>query len=87
MARMSPAKPTDGIDVAIGFLAFFAIAFLIITIVCELTGRPALSWALILLALVVGIVLSVRQRNRMVNRSSLSRPVEHDASPSGSGRR
>jgi hypothetical protein len=70
MARMSPQRPTDRTDVMIGFLAAFAALFLVVTVVCEVTGRPALSYALILLALVVALVLEVRHRGAIVRRAT-----------------
>lgn len=74
MARMSPAKPTDGIDGLIGFLGFFGVVLLVATVVCELTGRPALGWALALLAAVVCILVAVRRRAAL-----LRRPVRETA--------
>jgi len=71
MARMSPARPTDRTDVMIGFLATFAGLFLVITVVCEVTGRSALTYALILLALVVALVLEVRHRGVIARRSAV----------------
>ncbi|BDZ49296.1 hypothetical protein GCM10025867_15370 [Frondihabitans sucicola] len=67
---MSPPKPTDRVDVMIGFLGVFAALFLVVTIACEVTGRPALSYALILLALVVALVLEVRHRGAIVRRTT-----------------
>lgn len=75
MARMSPPKATDRADVMIGFLASFAALFLVVTVVCEVTGRSALSYALILLALVVALVLEVRHRGVVKSRVS-SQPGE-----------
>ena len=75
MARMSPQRPTDRADVMIGFLGAFAGLFLVVTVVCEVTGRPALSYALILLALVVALVLEVRHRGAIQRRGS-SQPGE-----------
>jgi hypothetical protein len=70
MARMSPEKPTDRADVMIGFLGAFAALFLIITVACEVTGRPALTYALILLALVVALALELRHRGAIVRRTT-----------------
>jgi Flp pilus assembly protein TadB len=63
---MSPRRPTDGIDAIIGFIGAFAALFLVVTVVCEITGRPALTWALILLGLVVLLALAVRRRTRIL---------------------
>lgn len=54
------------VDVGIGIVGFFAFAFLIITIVSELTGADALGWALTLLALVLILVLLWQARRRIV---------------------
>jgi hypothetical protein len=69
---MSPPRATDRVDLGIGFLGFFAAAFLVITLACELTGRPALPWALVLLALVVGLVVEIRHRGAIVRRTATS---------------
>ena len=50
----------------IGFSGLFALAFLVITVVCEVTGEPALSYALMLLALVVALGVLLRRRGRLV---------------------
>lgn len=54
------------VDVGIGIVGFFAFAFLIVTIVSELTGADALGWALTLLALVLILVLLWQSRRRIV---------------------
>lgn len=53
MALRAPRKPTDRLDEAIGFVGFFAVMMTAVTILCEVTGRPALGWAMVLLGLVV----------------------------------
>jgi hypothetical protein len=62
MALRAPRTPTDRLDEAIGFIGFFAVMMLGVTILCEVTGRPALGWALFLLALVVAEALLWRRR-------------------------
>jgi Flp pilus assembly protein TadB len=57
--------PREYLDVGLGFVGFFAAAFVIITAVCELTGQPALAWALVSLALVVVFILLLQARRRM----------------------
>ncbi len=56
----------EGVDVGIGVVAFFAFAFFVVTAVSELTGAPALGWALTLLALVGVLVLLLVARRRLV---------------------
>jgi len=74
---MRPSRPTDIVDTLLGFTGFFALVLLAVTIICELTGRPALGWALTLLGLVVVIALLVRRRGAVVRR--------HDASTGRDG--
>ena len=61
-----PVAPTDRVDVLIGFTGFFAAVFFGVTVVCELTGQPALGWALTLLALIIVLWLLVSRRRRIV---------------------
>ena len=63
------------VDVGIGIVGFFAFAFLIVTIVSELTGADALGWALTLLALVLILVLLWQARLRI---TASRRPEEDD---------
>ncbi|GAB3584283.1 hypothetical protein GCM10027406_30330 [Leifsonia lichenia] len=63
------------VDVGIGIVGFFAFAFLIVTIVSELTGADALGWALTLLALVLILVLLWQARLRI---AASRRPEEDD---------
>ncbi len=62
MALRAPLPPTHQVDLLIGFTAFFAGVFFIVTVACELTGQPAVTFSLILLGLV--IVLAVLRRRR-----------------------
>lgn len=64
-----PVAPTDGVDVLIGFTGFFSVVFFGVTVLCELTGRPALGWALTLLVLVVVLGLLLWRRRRIVHRA------------------
>ena len=54
----------DTLDVGIGIVGFFAFAFFVVTVVCELTGTDALGWALTLLVfvLLLGALLLARRR-------------------------
>jgi lipid-A-disaccharide synthase-like uncharacterized protein len=67
---MAPRRATDTVDMLIGFAGFFGIVFLVVTIACELTGRPALGWALTLLGFVVLVGVLVRQRVGIVRRGA-----------------
>lgn len=70
MALRAPRKPTAGIDEAIGFAGSFGVVFLAVTVFCELTGRPALGWALTLLVCVLALVVLWRWRVAVVGRST-----------------
>jgi membrane protein implicated in regulation of membrane protease activity len=72
MALRRPVAPTHQVDLLIGFTGFFAIMFFIITVVCELTGQPALAWALVLLVLVIVLALLWRRRRRILRIASES---------------
>ncbi|MFP3464227.1 hypothetical protein [Leifsonia sp. SIMBA_070] len=56
------------VDVGLGFVGFFAVAFFGITLFCELTGEPALGWALTLLALVLAFIGLLQLRRRILAR-------------------
>ncbi|MCU1584753.1 MAG: hypothetical protein JWM49_1309 [Microbacteriaceae bacterium] len=78
MAMRRPVTPTHQVDLLIGFTGFFAIMFFIITVVCELTGQPALTWALVLLALVGVLALLWRRRTRILRTASESAGASRD---------
>ncbi|WP_348786628.1 hypothetical protein [Leifsonia sp. NPDC080035] len=58
--------PLELVDVGLGFVGFFGVAFLIITAACELTGQPALGWALTTLALVLAFIALWQARRRIL---------------------
>ena len=58
--------PKEFVDVGLGFVGFFGVAFVIITAVCELTGQPALPWALVSLTLVVVFIALWQARRRIL---------------------
>ncbi|WP_242088276.1 hypothetical protein [Curtobacterium sp. DN_7.5] len=68
MAQRGPTRPTARIEEAIGFVGMFGVLFLGVTIFCEVTGRPALGWALTLLVAVVAVVLLDRWRVSVLRR-------------------
>lgn len=70
MAQRGPARPTARIEEAIGFVGMFGILFLGVTVFCEVTGRPALGWALTLLVCVAGVVLLDRWRVAVLRRTA-----------------
>jgi hypothetical protein len=70
MALKAPRRPSAPIEEAMGFVGFFGVVFLVVTVACELTGRPALGWALTLLALVLVVVVLDRWRVRVLRRGT-----------------
>ena len=58
----------EAVDAGLGFVGFFGVAFLGITIWCELTGQPALGWAITLLVLVLAFIGLLQLRRRIVAR-------------------
>lgn len=87
MAQRGPTRPTARIEEAIGFVGTFGVLFLGVTVFCEVTGRPALGWALTLLAAVVAIVLLDRWRVRVLRRHREATSVVDGvgAAPAGTG--
>jgi len=74
---MRRADKLETLDLFIGGIGFFAFAFAVITVVCELTGTDALGWALTLLAFVVilGLLLLAR-RNLVAARAQARAPTD-----------
>ncbi|WP_025158083.1 hypothetical protein [Leifsonia aquatica] len=72
------SDPREAVDVGLGFVGFFAVAFFVITLVCELTGEPALTWALITLVLVLLFVALWQARRRIL--AARLRALEEQAS-------
>jgi hypothetical protein len=69
MAHRAPLRPTARIEEAIGFVGMFGILFLGATVFCEVTGRPALGWALTLLVCVLAVVALDRWRVAVLRRT------------------
>lgn len=55
----------EDFDILIGILGFWVFAVFVLTVFLELTGRPALLSAMILLALVLALWGMVRLRRRL----------------------
>jgi dolichyl-phosphate-mannose--protein O-mannosyl transferase len=60
----------EDFDIIIGFLGFWALALFVITAFLEVTGRPALLTAMILLAVVLAMWGMVRLRRRLPPRTA-----------------
>ncbi|MET0992010.1 MAG: hypothetical protein ABWX66_06405 [Lacisediminihabitans sp.] len=66
MAMRAPLPPTHQVDQLIGFTGFFVVMFFAVTAYCELSGQPALGWALLLLGLSILFGLLIRRRMKIV---------------------
>lgn len=73
------SDPREAVDVGLGFVGFFAAAFFVITLVCELTGQPALLWALVTLVLVL-LFIALWQARRRILAARLQAEEERAAS-------
>ena len=62
------ARSGEDFDIIIGFLGFWAVVLLVVTVWMEVTGQPALWWALGLLATLVAIYGMLRLRRRLPER-------------------
>ncbi|MET1021336.1 MAG: hypothetical protein ABWX69_03945 [Arthrobacter sp.] len=63
----------EDFDIIIGFLAFWAVVLLVITVWMEVTAQPALGWALGLLAALLALYGMVRLRRRLPARTATRR--------------
>ena len=63
----------EDFDIIIGFLGFWALVLLAVTVWMEMTGQPALGWALGLLAAVLAMYGMIRLRRRLPRRTATRR--------------
>ncbi len=68
-APASKERSAEDFDLIIGFLGFWALVVLAVTLWLEVTGQPALFWALGLLALVLALWGMVRLRRKLPART------------------
>lgn len=64
------ARSGEDFDIIIGFLGFWAVVLLVVTVWMEVTARPALGWALGLLATLLALYGMVRVRRRLPARTA-----------------
>jgi hypothetical protein len=64
------ARSGEDFDIIIGFLGFWAVVLLVVTVWMEVTVQPALGWALGLLAVLVALYGMVRLRRRLPARTA-----------------
>lgn len=64
--RQSAQSSADRGDFHLGILIAVGLGLLLVTVVCEFTGQPALLWALMtgLVAVIVAVLLRRRSRRR-----------------------
>ncbi|WP_314192359.1 hypothetical protein [uncultured Arthrobacter sp.] len=60
----------EDFDIIIGFLAFWAVVLLVVTVWMEVSAQPALGWALGLLATLLALYGIVRVRRRLPARTA-----------------
>lgn len=77
ISRNQPAKPdalhiptskqksAEDFDIIIGFLGFWAVVLFAVTVWLEITGEPALMWALGLLLVCLGLWGMIRLRRKL----------------------
>lgn len=63
----------EDFDIIIGFLGFWAVVLLVVTVWMELTAQPALGWALGLLATLLALYGMTRLRRRLPARTATRR--------------
>ncbi|XAS68784.1 hypothetical protein V3C33_05745 [Micrococcaceae bacterium Sec5.7] len=59
----------EDFDIILGFLGFWAVVLLTVTVWMELTGQPALGWALGLLGILLVVFGMYRLRRRLPSRT------------------
>lgn len=66
-------RSAEDFDLLIGFLGFWAAVLIVVTVWAELTGQPALGWALLLLALILSLWGVIKLRRRLPARTTRRR--------------
>lgn len=61
-------KSAEDFDIIIGFLGFWAVLLFGITVWLEVTGQPALIWALGLLLILLALWAMIRLRRKLPDR-------------------
>lgn len=63
-------RSAEDFDIIIGFLGFWGVVLFVITAYLEVTGRPALVTAMILLAVVLALYGMIRLRRTLPARTA-----------------
>ncbi|MET3951421.1 hypothetical protein [Arthrobacter sp. UYEF36] len=66
-------RSAEDFDIIIGLLGFWGLVLLVVTVWMEVTGQPALGWALGLLAMVLALYGLIRLRRRLPERTAARR--------------
>jgi hypothetical protein len=72
-ATRRKVRSGEDFDIIIGFLGFWAVVLLVVTVWMEVTAQPALGWAVGLLAALAAIYGMVRLRRRLPGRTATRR--------------
>jgi hypothetical protein len=67
------ARSGEDFDIIIGFLGFWAVVLVVVTVWMEVSAQPALGWALGLLATLLALYGIVRVRRRLPARTATRR--------------
>jgi hypothetical protein len=65
MTNRAPRRPTTRLDFTLGVLVAFGGGLLLITLGCEITGQPALLWAMLTGVVAVVVAVLYRRRSRI----------------------
>jgi hypothetical protein len=65
VAIRAPRRSTSRLDFTLGILVSLGVGMLLITLGCEITGQPALLWALLTGAVAVVVAILYRRRSRI----------------------
>jgi len=63
--RSRLVRSGEDFDIIIGFLGFWAVVLLVVTVWMEITAQPAIGWALGLLATLLALYGMVRVRRKL----------------------
>jgi hypothetical protein len=69
-ATRRKVRSAEDFDIIIGFISFWAMVLLIITVWTEVTAQPALGWALGLLAALLALYGMIRLRRKLPRRTA-----------------
>jgi hypothetical protein len=73
MVQHRRARSGEDFDIIIGFLGFWAVVLLVVTVWMEVTAQPALGWALGLLGTLLLLFGMIKLRRRLPLRTARRR--------------